>query len=180
MWSYSPTPSRRRDTDHTVAFAVDEDGRPAEPGQTRIDNLGGLERRLHRVETFNKGLRVYQPQRGVYLWRSPHGHWYRVDDTGTHRLGKHPHLTATTSTPRLTRASAARTSAVNADSARAAWLAVGRGVDVRMLVHERPRLVVQALDVGLQLAVLDSPLPAPAELDGGQIAAAHQRVHLGG
>ena len=30
---------------------------------------------------------------GVYLWRSPHGHWYRVDNTRTHRLGKTPDLT---------------------------------------------------------------------------------------
>jgi hypothetical protein len=29
----------------------------------------------------------------VHLWRSPHGHWYRVDHTGTHRLGKQPDLT---------------------------------------------------------------------------------------
>jgi hypothetical protein len=27
------------------------------------------------------------------LWRSPHGHWYRVDHTGTHRLGTIPDLT---------------------------------------------------------------------------------------
>jgi hypothetical protein len=28
----------------------------------------------------------------VYLWRSPHGYWYRVDHTGTHPLGKTPDL----------------------------------------------------------------------------------------
>ncbi|HEU5044979.1 MAG TPA: hypothetical protein VFT75_12685 [Nocardioidaceae bacterium] len=77
---------------HTAAFTVDEHGDPAQPGQTRLDNLGGLERRLHRVKTHKKGWRVYQPTRGVYLWRSPHGHWYRVDHTGTHRLGKTPDL----------------------------------------------------------------------------------------
>ena len=82
----------REDSDHTAAFTADEHGDPAQPGQTRLDNLGGLERRLHRVKTHKKGWRVYQPTRGVYLWRSPHGHWYRVDDTGTPRLGKTPDL----------------------------------------------------------------------------------------
>jgi hypothetical protein len=26
----------------------------------------------------------------VYLWRTPHGYWFRVDHHGTHPLGKHP------------------------------------------------------------------------------------------
>jgi hypothetical protein len=26
----------------------------------------------------------------VFLWRSPHGYWFRVDHTGTHPLGKNP------------------------------------------------------------------------------------------
>ena len=90
---HSPNTSRRKDSDHTREFARNADGSPAQPGQTRLDNLGGLERRLHRAKTHKKGWRVYQPTRGVYLWRSPHGHWYRVDNTGTHRLGKHPQLT---------------------------------------------------------------------------------------
>ena len=89
---YSPNTSRAKDTDHTIPFASNPDGSPARPKQTRIDNLGGLERRTHRVKTFGRGWRVHQPQRGVYLWRSPHGHWYRVDHTGTHRLGKGPDL----------------------------------------------------------------------------------------
>ena len=89
---HSPNTSRRKDSDHTREFARNADGSPAQPGQTRLDNLGGLERRLHRAKTHKKGWRVYQPTRGVYLWRSPHGHWYRVDNTGTHRLGTHPNL----------------------------------------------------------------------------------------
>ena len=31
---------------------------------------------------------VKQPFDGIYLWRSPHGHHYLVDHTGTRRLPK--------------------------------------------------------------------------------------------
>jgi hypothetical protein len=34
------------------------------------------------------GRALRQPQPGVHLWRSPHGYRYRVDNTGTHALGK--------------------------------------------------------------------------------------------
>jgi hypothetical protein len=86
---HDPSTSRAVDIDHTKAYAKNPDGTPAEPKQTRLDNLGGLHRRLHRVKTHKPGWAVYQPHRGVYLWRTPHGHWYRVDNTGTHRLGQH-------------------------------------------------------------------------------------------
>jgi hypothetical protein len=92
VWPYSANTSRGKDADHTAEFTTNPDGTPTEPGQTRLDNLGGLERRTHRVKTHHKGWRVHQPTRGVYLWRSPHGHWYRVDNTGTHRLGTNPDL----------------------------------------------------------------------------------------
>ena len=91
---HSPSTTRRVDHDHNIPYATHPDGTPVTPGQTRIGNLAGLQRRLHRVKTHKPGWRVYQPTRGVYLWRTPHGHWYRVDNTGTHRLGKTPHLTA--------------------------------------------------------------------------------------
>jgi hypothetical protein len=116
VWPYSANTSRTKDTDHTIPYQPDnnqpdeqpghdeqpgaraaQDGdpeRPVEPEQqTRLDNLGRLERRTHRVKTFGHGWQHHQPERGVHLWRSPHGHWYRVDHTGTHRLGKHPDLT---------------------------------------------------------------------------------------
>ena len=63
VFPYSPNTSRRKDCDHTVAFARNADGSPAQPGQTRPDNLGGLERRLHRVKTHKNGWRVWQPTR---------------------------------------------------------------------------------------------------------------------
>ncbi|MDX6298880.1 MAG: hypothetical protein QOF53_94, partial [Nocardioidaceae bacterium] len=30
-----------------------------------------------------------QPLPGVHYWRTPHGHWARVDHRGTHNLGRH-------------------------------------------------------------------------------------------
>ena len=32
----------------------------------------------------------HQAAPGVYLWRTPHGDWYRVDRLGTHLLGRDP------------------------------------------------------------------------------------------
>ncbi|MDX6302352.1 MAG: hypothetical protein QOF53_3566, partial [Nocardioidaceae bacterium] len=40
-----------------------------------------------------------QPVPGVYLWRTPHGYWYRVDADGTHALGKNPNPTPDQTTP---------------------------------------------------------------------------------
>ena len=49
-----------------------------------------------------------------------------------------------------------------------------------MLGDEVRRVVVQALDVVLQLARLDPPLSATADLHGGQVAGADERVRLRG
>ncbi|MGN6130532.1 MAG: hypothetical protein ACTHOK_09370, partial [Nocardioidaceae bacterium] len=62
----------------------------AELPQTRLDNLGFLTRRQHRIKTFAHGWIHHQPVLGVHLWRTRYGYWYRVDHTGTHPLGKHP------------------------------------------------------------------------------------------
>ena len=80
--------SRRKDLDHTVPYLSPDRGGP--PGQTRIGNLGPLSRYGHRVKTHGRGWRHHQPVPGVFLWRTPHGYWFRTDHTGTHRLGKHP------------------------------------------------------------------------------------------
>ena len=53
------------------------------PGQTRTDNLGPMTRFGHRVKTHGRGWRHHQPVPGVYLWRTPHGSWCRVDQHGT-------------------------------------------------------------------------------------------------
>src|SRR3954462_13286628 len=47
-----------------------------------------------------------------------------------------------------------------------------------MLRDEVLRLVVHPLDVGLKLFRLDAPLTAPADLDRGQVALAHECVDL--
>ena len=41
------------------------------------------------------------------------------------------------------------------------------------------RLLQQALDVFVELTAVDPPHAAPTDLDGGQLAGAHQRVDLG-
>jgi hypothetical protein len=51
-----------------------------------LDNLGPLARGHHRAKTFG-GFTCHQPLPGLYLWRTPTGHWYQVDNTGTTALG---------------------------------------------------------------------------------------------
>ena len=82
---WSPSASRRRDLDHTTPYV---DGGP--PGQTRVGNLGKLTRFEHRTKTHGPGWRHRQPEPGVHVWRTPHGHRIRVDGTGTHHLGRVP------------------------------------------------------------------------------------------
>ncbi len=72
-----------------------EPARGGPPGQTRIGNLGPLGRTAHRVKTHAPGWRHHQPVPGVYLWRTPHGYWYRVDGHGTHALGQRAFQSAT-------------------------------------------------------------------------------------
>ena len=50
-----------------------------------------MSRYAHRVKTHGRGWRHHQPVPGVFLWRTPHGYWYRTDHTGTHPLGRHRH-----------------------------------------------------------------------------------------
>lgn len=59
------------------------------PGQTGMANLGKLTRLHHRVKT-HTAWQARQPFPGIYLWRSPHGRYFLVDHTGTHRLGTDP------------------------------------------------------------------------------------------
>ncbi|HET6654323.1 MAG TPA: DUF222 domain-containing protein, partial [Nocardioides sp.] len=81
---YSSATGRRMDLDHTIPWVT---GSPTEstgpPGQTRIGNLGKLTRFEHRVKTHGKGWRHRQPEPGVHHWRTPTGHQFTVDHTGT-------------------------------------------------------------------------------------------------
>ena len=81
---YSPATSRRMDADHSVPYTPISRGGP--PGQTGIGNLGRLTRTEHRVKTYAAGWRHRQPTPGVHVWRTPSGHEYVVDHTGTHRV----------------------------------------------------------------------------------------------
>jgi hypothetical protein len=80
VFPYATNTSRRRDIDHTIPYRPPDHGGP--PGQTRVDNLGPMTRFHHRIKTHSRW-QLRQPFPGVYLWRSPHGHHYLVDHTGT-------------------------------------------------------------------------------------------------
>jgi hypothetical protein len=88
-WTRSGSPGV--DLDHTRPYVPV--GAGGSPRQTRIGNLGPLTRFGHRVKTFGRGWQLRQPSAGVYLWRTPHGYWFRVDDDGTRPLGRDPDLT---------------------------------------------------------------------------------------
>jgi hypothetical protein len=93
-WAWTDT---RPDMDHTRPYVKRSGVAAGEPlgslpKQTRIGNLGPLDRLGHRVKTFGRGWRVRQPVPGIYLWRTSHGYWFRVDNDGTHPLGRDPDL----------------------------------------------------------------------------------------
>jgi hypothetical protein len=88
VYPWSSTGSMTPDCDHTKPYVPVESG--GSPGQTRIANLGPMVRFGHRVKTHGRGWRHRQPSPGVYLWRTPHGYWFRVDRHGTHPLGRDP------------------------------------------------------------------------------------------
>jgi hypothetical protein len=81
---FSNNTSRSGDNDHTIEYVDRDDGGP--PGQTRPSNLGRMSRFEHRVKTFSRW-KVTQPRSGVWVWRSPNGYFYLVDDAGTTALG---------------------------------------------------------------------------------------------
>jgi hypothetical protein len=85
IYPWGTRASRRADGDHTKPYVPVDRGGP--PGQTRLDNLGPLGRRHHRAKTVG-GFTLHQPLPGMFLWRIPSGHWYQVDNEGTHALGR--------------------------------------------------------------------------------------------
>ncbi len=85
-YPYATSLSRHQDNDHTKPYVPIDLGGP--PGQTDRAKIGKLTRRHHRVKTFASGWTVTQPRSGVWLWRTPHRHYYLVDHTGTTALGR--------------------------------------------------------------------------------------------
>jgi hypothetical protein len=71
--------------DHTDKYVRDAEGRPGEPGQSRMGNYSPLGRFHHRIKTHGTWT-VKQPFDGIYVWRDPHGHFYLVDHTGTRKI----------------------------------------------------------------------------------------------
>ncbi|HEX6516668.1 MAG TPA: hypothetical protein VF049_16515, partial [Nocardioidaceae bacterium] len=87
VFPYGTNTTRHVDLDHPVPYVPLARGGPA--GQTDSHQLGPLSRRAHRIRTHGQW-QLHQPRPGVWDWRSPHGHWWRVDHTGTHYHGTDP------------------------------------------------------------------------------------------
>lgn len=83
VFPYAGSTSRHLDRDHPIPYLHPDNGGP--PGQTHLGNQAPLGRFHHRIKTHGRW-RLRQPEIGVYLWRSPHGHYFQTDATGTHRL----------------------------------------------------------------------------------------------
>ena len=90
IFPWSRTGSGNPDWEHTHPYVPRGAGGP--PGQTRVGNLGPMVRFGHRVKTFGNGWQLRQPTPGVYLWRTRNGYWFRVDNDGSHPLGRDPDL----------------------------------------------------------------------------------------
>ncbi len=87
VFPYAPNTSRRKQADHTKPYRSKAHG--GAPGQTSLDNLGGMTQFHHRVKTHGRW-QLQQPFPGIYLWQSPHGSIFLVDHTGTRQI-RRPH-----------------------------------------------------------------------------------------
>ena len=92
VFPYGTAAARGSDKDHVDPY------RKGRSGQTRSDNLGPLSRRHHRIKTHG-GWRLHRDDDGAYWWRTRHGHWFRVDESGTHPHGRDAALDARWSEP---------------------------------------------------------------------------------
>lgn len=75
--------TRRIDLDHPDGYLRPDHGGP--PGQTGDHAANPLSRRSHRAKT-HLGYTVRQIDRTAWVWRTPHGRWRLVDESGTHPL----------------------------------------------------------------------------------------------
>ncbi|WP_121257742.1 hypothetical protein [Nocardioides ferulae] len=84
VFPYATAATRdQTDADHIVAYQPPDQGGP--PGQTGPHNAAPLRRRHHRWKTHG-GYRGRAAGPGRYLWQTPHGLAFLVDDQGTHPL----------------------------------------------------------------------------------------------
>lgn len=86
VFPFSSRTGRHLELDHTVPHTRTATGPPA---QTRIGNLGPLAHVEHQAKTHG-AWHVEQPHPGVFLWRSPHRHYFLVTNHGTQALGPMP------------------------------------------------------------------------------------------
>lgn len=83
VFPYGTRRASECDLDHTVPFVE------GHAGQTSLDNLGPLSRRVHRAKTHG-GFHLTQPEPGVYQWETPHGWRFEVSLAGTRMLAEPP------------------------------------------------------------------------------------------
>lgn len=88
VFPHAQSLARGLDNDHTVPYDDPADGGP--PGQTRVDNLGKMSRRHHRVKTHAPGWTLTQLPGNRYLWVTPHGRYRVTDSAGTHVVRPDP------------------------------------------------------------------------------------------
>lgn len=82
VFPFAVNVSRRKDADHVKPYYSN-----GPPGQTSLANLAPMVRFHHRIKTHGRW-RLRQPEPNVYLWRTPHGRYFRVDGRGTQRLSR--------------------------------------------------------------------------------------------
>lgn len=85
VFPFSSRHGSRLDLDHTVPHTHT----PEPTEQTQVGNLGPLARIEHQAKT-DGVWHVEQPHPGVFLWRSPHHHYFLVTNQGTQPLGPMP------------------------------------------------------------------------------------------
>jgi hypothetical protein len=87
VFPWCQRPARCCDLDHIEPYVPMDEGGP--PGQTNTRNLAPLCRLHHRMKTHG-GWTYSMLDLGEYLWRSPHGHTWHRDRTGTTDLTPPP------------------------------------------------------------------------------------------
>lgn len=87
VFPFGTLASRKCENDHPVPYQRGRPGESPPAGQTSLDNNAKLSKRHHRIKTHG-GWCLLHNESGVYLWRTRHGHWLRVDQQGTHHVGR--------------------------------------------------------------------------------------------